>query len=79
MRVTVCLSTSRSKNELSKFHQISNAPYLWPWLGSAVVALCTFCFVDDVMFVHNRPDKGDASRASTQSESPGAAPDRGRV
>jgi len=69
MRVTVCLSTSRSKNELSKFHQISNAPYLWPWFG----------FVDDVMFVHNRPDKGDASRASTQSESPGAAPDRGRV
>jgi len=32
--------------------------------------LCTFG-VDDIMFVHNRPDKGDAGGAYTRSDSPG--------
>jgi len=33
-------------------------------------ALCTSGFVDDVVFAHNRPDKGDASRTSAQGSSP---------
>jgi len=31
--------------------------------------LCTFYFVDDVLFAHNRPGKSDASGAYTQSDS----------
>ena len=30
--------------------------------------------VDDVVFAHKRPGKGDASRAYTQSDSPGSEP-----
>jgi len=33
--------------------------------------LCTSGFVDDVMFDHNRPDKGDANRTYTQNDSAG--------
>jgi len=33
--------------------------------------LRTSGFVADVMLAHNRPDKGDASRAFSQSDSPG--------
>jgi len=36
-----------------------------------------FRLVDDVAFVHNRPGKGDASITLTQSDSPGAALDKG--
>ena len=33
--------------------------------------LCTSGFVDDIMFDHNRPGKGDANRAYTQNDSAG--------
>jgi len=35
--------------------------------------LCTSGFVDEVMFAHNQPGKGDADGAYTQSDSPRAA------
>ena len=42
--------------------------------------LRTSGYADDVMFVHNWPNKGNASRATTRSGSsaPGAAADRER-
>jgi len=33
--------------------------------------LCTFSFVNDVMFAHNQRGKGNTNRVYTQSDSPG--------
>ena len=51
---------------------------LWNFLfmlsmAVAQSSLCTWGFVDDVMFGHNQPGKGDASRACTQSDSQGGS------
>ena len=40
--------------------------------------LHTSSIVDDVMFAHNWPVKGDASRTSTKVSNQGAAPDQGQ-
>jgi len=59
---------------MSTLHKIVCTCFLWPWLGLVwrqCNSLYTSGFVDDVTFAHNRPGKGDASRAYTQSDSPG--------
>jgi len=57
----------------SRFHQIFDTFYLWPWLGLSLLsrqsdALFTFGFVDDVMFLCNT---GNRSESKTPFSSPG--------
>jgi len=77
MSVWMSLSSHISKTacpNYTKFsvHVICGHGSVLLWLHRNT--LCTSGSVDDVMFAHNRPGKGDASRAYTQSDSPGAAP-----
>jgi len=65
MSVSVCLSLHYFRNHMFKLLQIFGTCYLWQWLGPPLFALpcwdvlSTSGFVDDVIFAHNRPGKGD--------------------
>ena len=66
--MSVCLSVSLPKNQMSKRF----ASFWWPYLSqsSGDDKLCTS--VNDVMFVSSWPGKGVTSRACTHRDSPGA-------
>ena len=78
-RVYVCPLSYLQKQHVQtsqKFsvHVISGHGSVFLWRQCDT--LCTSGFVDNVMFSHNGQGKGDANRACTQSNLPGAEPGR---
>jgi len=72
----VCLSLWLSTRISQKLYVQTSQKFLHCGRVSVFVfqqcnTLCNSRFVDDVMFAHNRPGKGDTNRAYTQSDSPG--------
>jgi len=73
----VCMSVRSHTSKTTSPNFIKFSVHDWPWLGRTVLLrrqcnkLCTSGFVDDIMFGHNRPGRGDASRVYIQSDSPG--------
>ena len=74
MNVSICMSVCLHMSKmtcpnLSKFslHVICDrGSVLWRQCNM----FCTFGFVEDILFAHNRRDIGDANRACTQNDSP---------
>ena len=77
--LSVCLSAHLFQNYTSEVHKIPSTCELWQWLGPPLTTmqypgmLCTFGFVDDVMFADNQPGRDDASKVYVQSDSPGGS------
>ena len=61
------------KNHCRKSITVLIAAVVRPSSGVRSDALCTSGYMYNVMFARNRPDKRNAKRADTQSDSPGGS------
>jgi len=75
-RERVCLCLSSRISETVRPNVTAFSPHINCGRSSVLLwrrrnTLCTSGFVNDVMFAHNRPGRGVASRVYSQSDSPG--------